>query len=85
MSEDTLVLGKDMVFADTPSKVAFSESELQRFVSKGSIQFSGPDSKLVSLRQQAPLRFLFPELEDIGARSIAVSYTHLTLPTTPYV
>tara|TARA_Y100000991_G_scaffold214300_1_gene201723 strand:+ start:131 stop:1036 length:906 start_codon:yes stop_codon:yes gene_type:complete len=75
MSEDTMVLGKDMVFADTPSKVAFSESELQRFVSKGSIEFSGPDSKLVGLRQQAPLRFLFPELEDIGARSIVLVNT----------
>ena len=70
-----MVLGKDMVFAATPSKVAFSESELQRFVSKGSIEFSGSDSKLVGLRQQAPLRFLFPELEEIGARSIVLVNT----------
>ena len=64
-----------MVIANALSQIDASESDLQRFVSKGSIEFSGVDSKLVGLRQQAPIRFLFPELEEMGARSVVLVNT----------
>ena len=63
-------LGGSMIVASELSQVYGEESDLQRFSSMASIEFSGVDSKLVGLRQQAPIRFLFPELEAMGARSV---------------
>ena len=70
-----VITGGGMVIANPLSQIDASESDLQRFVSNGSIEFSGVDSKLVGLRQQAPIRFLFPELEEMGARSVVLVNT----------
>ena len=64
-----------MVIADPLSQIDAPESDLQRFVSKASIEFSGIEPKLVGLRQQAPIRFLFPEFEEMGARSVVLVNT----------
>ena len=68
-------LGGDMTIASELSQVYGDESDLQRFSSMASIEFSGVNPKLVGLRQQAPIRFLFPELEEMGARSVVLVNT----------
>ena len=45
-----------------------------------------PDRRVLTVRKAGTAMFMFPGGKHLpGEAPVAVSYTHLTLPTTPYV